>query len=151
MNAGLDRLRNIKFTFTRYFGRSIVIILLSALISGCDWGPREKEIARPGFHGSTHAEDTGLYFDLHRVKLKEILPTDSYVYLKVTEGNKDFWIAARPSDYEVDSFYYYQEALLKKDFESKQLNKAFDSIYLVTKLVPELHHLGSENTARPPD
>ena len=123
----------------------ILPIFLLFITISCQWGPKEKEVVMPGFHGATHSEDTGLYFDLHRVKLLEIQPTDSYVYLRVSEETKEFWIAARPSEYEVDSFYYYQEALLKKDFESKQLNRVFDSIYLVTKLVPELHHLSSEN------
>ena len=122
-----------------------MILLLTFLIAGCGWGPKEQEIVLPGHHGSSLAEDSGLYFDMHRIKVIDIQATDSYMYLNVSEEDREFWIAVRPSDYKVGSFYFYQEALLKTDFESKQLNRVFDSIYLVTKLVPEMHHLKSEH------
>ena len=120
---------------------NLFIILVLFFISSCHWGPKEKEVKMPGLHSTGEAYDSGLYFDLHRVKTLEILQSDTYVYLLVSEDKRTFWIATRPSDFHKDSIYYYEEALLKKEFESKQLNRVFDSLYLVTKLVPELHHL----------
>ena len=98
----------------------------------------------PGHFNTGKAFDSGLYFDLHKVEVLELLPSDSYVYMQVSENDKFFWIAARPSDYHLDSTYYYNEALLKTEFKSKQLNRVFDSIYLVTNLVRELHYLDQE-------
>ena len=121
--------------------RILIPILILFTVSGCQRGPKEKEITMPGFHSTGKAFDSGLYFDLHRVKALEILPSETYIYLKVSEGDREFWIATRPSKIRKDSIYYYREALLKTEFESKQLERVFDSIYLVTKLVAELDHV----------
>ncbi|MEN8788901.1 MAG: hypothetical protein ABF295_05255 [Flavobacteriaceae bacterium] len=111
------------------------------LISSCQWGPKEKQVILPGIQELDSTWDDGLTYDMHSVRVLEILPTESYVYLNVLEGERKYWIATRKSEIHKDSVYYYQEALLKNSFESKQLNRTFDSIYLVTKLVPELHHI----------
>ena len=131
--------------FFRSLGTIVLTIAMALIVSNCQWGPKEQEVIMPGFHNSDKIEDAGLFFDLHRVKALEILPTDSYIYLKVSEGERKFWIATRKGNYQPDSIYYYREALLKKDFESKQLDRVYDSIYLVTKLVSELHHLDQQH------
>lgn len=122
----------------QYFWFNISILLM---LSSCQWGPKEKEVILPRIQEIDSTWDDGLTFDMHRIRVLEILPTESYVYLNVSEGERKYWIATRKSEIHEDSIYYFQEALLKNNFESKQLNRKFDSIYLVTKLVPELHHL----------
>ena len=114
-------------------------IFILSLITGCQWGPKEREFVIPGTPGSNDADHTGLYFDLHRIKVLKKLPAENYVYLQVEEGERNFWIAVRKGNIHVDSIYYYREALLKTNFESKLQNQVFDSIYLVTQLVPERH------------
>ncbi|MGB5236517.1 MAG: hypothetical protein WBM43_11710 [Flavobacteriaceae bacterium] len=116
-----------------------LIIPVLLLLNSCQWGPREKEVVLPGIQELDSTWDEGLSFDMHRIRVLEILPSDSYLYLKVSEEERKFWIATRKSEFYKDSVYYYQEALLKQNFESKQLNRQFDSIYLVTNLVPEKH------------
>ena len=118
---------------------TLLFSLCILFLLGCQWGPKEKEFVMPGVHGQDGDENSGLYFDLHRVKVQQKLPTENYVYLEVSEGDRTFWIAVRQGEIHLDSVYYYREALLKTEFESSQLNREFDSLYLVTKLIPEEH------------
>ncbi len=117
----------------------LLLLSLLILISSCQWGPKEKDIVLPGIHQLDSTWDDGLSFDMHRIRVLEVLPSDSYLYLEVVEDERKFWIATRKLEVYKDSVYYYQEALLKENFESKQLNRQFDTLFLVTQLVPEKH------------
>ncbi|MFK5880047.1 MAG: hypothetical protein QM478_11215 [Flavobacteriaceae bacterium] len=77
--------------------------------------------------------------DLHTVIVNEILPTSKYVYLNVNEGDKQFWIATRSKKVNVGETYYYSGGLLKTNFESKEHNRVFEKVYLVSKLVVANH------------
>lgn len=77
--------------------------------------------------------------DLHTVVVKEILPTSKYVYLNVTEGGEQFWIATRKQDVQLGGTYFYRDGLLKTNFESKEYKRVFDRIFLVSNLVAESH------------
>lgn len=80
--------------------------------------------------------------DVHSVVVEEILPTSKYVYLYVKEGNDKFWIATIKKDVQVGKAYFYKGGLLKTNFESKEHNRVFDKIYLVSNIV-ESDHGGS--------
>ncbi len=71
--------------------------------------------------------------------VNEKLPTSKYVYLKVTEAGEQFWIATRNQEITIGGTYFYRSGLLKTNFESKEYNKVFDKIYLVSNLVAEDH------------
>jgi len=77
--------------------------------------------------------------ELHTVVVSEILPASRYLYLNVKEGPEEFWIAVRKQDIKIGGTYYYKRALLKTNFESKENQKVFDKIYLVTNLVSADH------------
>jgi hypothetical protein len=77
--------------------------------------------------------------ELHTVVVKEILTASRYLYLHVKEGEEQFWIAVRKTEIKIGGMYYYKRALLKTNFESKENNKVFEKIYLVTSLVPVNH------------
>lgn len=79
----------------------------------------------------------------HKVVVQEVLPTSKYVYLKVTEGAKGYWIATKKMEVDPGSTYYYRNGLLKTNFESKEYNRTFDQLYLVSSIVPETHGTGS--------
>jgi len=73
---------------------------------------------------------------MHIVKVNEVLPTSKYVYLNVSEGDQVFWIAAAKQEANVGDSYAYKGGIMKKNFESKEYNRVFDVVYLVTNLVP---------------
>ena len=86
--------------------------------------------------------------NVHQVLVKETLPTSKYVYLLVNEGDEEYWVATRKQDVEVGARYYFKDGLLKTNFESKEYNRIFEKIYLVSNLVPVEHsHSVSQSKA----
>lgn len=85
--------------------------------------------------------------DLHTVKVNEILKTKRYLYLNVSEKGaaEPFWIATRIMDVTVGETYFYKGGLLKTDFESKEFNKVFDKIYLVSSDLVLANHASNPN------
>jgi len=77
--------------------------------------------------------------DIHTVTILEVLPTVKYVYLRVKEENDDFWIATNKMPVTVGEIYFYRGGLLKTNFESKEHNRIFDRMYLVSALVKSDH------------
>jgi hypothetical protein len=135
-------------------------LMFTLLLSACNSGPK---VIVPNSEPENAAGSSGIFTpnpatevitgnngsfgdDLHTVRVNEILPTDRYVYLNVTEKNKGFWIATRKLDVEKGATYFYRAGLLKTNFESKEYQRVFDTIYLVSNLVAEDH---SKNAVLP--
>jgi len=116
----------------------LISVLFISLIS-CNRGPKTIEpfsIAKKstGISSSDIVDN-----EIHSIKVLEIIPASKYVYLRVKEGKDPFWIATKKSEINLDSTYFYGEALLKTDFKSKIHNRVFDTIYFVNKLVTQMH------------
>ncbi len=135
-------------------------IIFALLLSACTGGPK---VIAPNSESENSPNSSGIFTpnpatevttgnngsfgeDLHTVRVNEILPTERYVYLNVTEKNKGFWIATRKQDVEKGATYFYRAGLLKTNFESKEYQRVFDTIYLVSNLVAEDH---SKNAVLP--
>jgi len=126
---------------------TVILVTLSA----CDSGPK----AIPVEGGSNDGSSTGVFSgtakdpagavdpavekDLHTVVALESLPTEKYVYLRVKEGEDEFWIATSLQEITIGRSYFYRGGLLKTDFPSKEYNRTFDRLYLVSQLVPSDH------------
>jgi hypothetical protein len=128
------------------------LIFLIAGLTACNNGP--KVITPSTDKGNTESkgifspdpatqitsdQTTAVDNELHKVVVEEVLPTTRYVYLRVKEGEEEFWIATRKTEIQKGEVYLYRGGLLKTDFESKEYNRIFDKIYLVSKLVSEDH------------
>jgi hypothetical protein len=125
------------------------------LLFSCNNGPKvieaqssSEEITKPtgifdldgtAPSGTTPANQGSFTEDLHKVVVDEIIPASRYVYLKVTEAGEPFWIATRRQEITKGATYFYRGGLLKTNFESKEHNRTFEKIYLVSNLVPEKH------------
>ena len=83
--------------------------------------------------------------DVHVVKVKEVLPTDKYVYLKVIEDDEEFWIATGKREVQKGETYFFKNGILKTNFESKEYDRIFEKVYLVSNLVAA-NHGGSSNS-----
>ncbi len=83
--------------------------------------------------------NTAMPDDMHQVVVKEVLPTDKYVYLRVEENGEAFWIATTKQPVKVGEKVFYKGGLLKTNFESKEYHRTFDKIYLVSRIVPANH------------
>ena len=124
-----------------------ILLLLSTifLLSACKKEPKLVPMS-PKVNSSEKVKDASISREVHTVVIKEILLSENnYVYLKVQEGEEQFWISTVKQDIHVGETYYYNEALLKTNFESSEHNRVFDKIYLVTNLVSATHGNDPEN------
>jgi hypothetical protein len=76
---------------------------------------------------------------VHKVLVHEVLPTSKYVYLYVTEGSRKYWMATMKQQVQIGNTYYYSDGLLQTNFKSAKYKRVFDTVYLVSKLMPENH------------
>jgi hypothetical protein len=74
----------------------------------------------------------------HTVTVEEVINVTSYSYLKVKEGDKEFWMAVSKGNFDKGQVLNYNKAMEMKDFESKELNRKFDVIYFVDDLTQQL-------------
>ena len=73
----------------------------------------------------------------HKVVVQEVLNTEKYTYMNVLEEGEKRWIAIPKNDIEVGATYYYSGGLLKKNFYSREYDRVFETIYLVSKIWQE--------------
>jgi len=103
----------------------LVIIAILVAFSGCvkkNKVPTAEAVANPG---------------MHQVKVEEVVQTSNYTYLKVSENNSDFWIAVGLQEATPGEVYYYTDALEMNNFNSKELNRTFETVYFVNGISKE--------------
>lgn len=119
------------------------LFLFGLLLAACNSKPEVIE-------GQSVSDGTGVVFpqagDMagdpaanqeHKVVAKEVLDTEKYTYLRVTEKEEEFWIAIPKSEVEVGNTYYYSGGLMKKNFLSREYNRVFETLYLVSGISDE--------------
>ena len=79
---------------------------------------------------------------VHEVTVLDVLPTDKYIYLEVEEKGEKYWVATRKQEVKKGEKYFFNGGLLKTNFESKEYNRTFDKVYLVSNLVSMDHGHG---------
>ena len=133
---------------------TIILILLGTLFVGCNFGPKTAEPYTITRVIDKNAKNSEVDYEMHEVVIKELLPTPKYIYARVKEGEQLYWIATQKQDLEIGTPYLYNESLLKTQFESKEFDRVFDTIFLVTTLVPKDHGIiegtfhGSQNSTK---
>lgn len=148
--------------------RTVALVVWVSLLCACDSGPKAvpastengggstgvfsegAEVPQPG----TNELGPGVEKDLHTVVALEALPTSKYVYVRVKEGEEEFWVAAMKQDVAIGRSYFYRGGLLKTDFHSTEYKRTFDKVYLISQLVPSDHGgagggMGMPSTASP--
>lgn len=132
----------------------VLVIWTSLLFLACDSGPRviEAEAITPAAEVSENS--IPIFKDLpnfsstddapaiaeHEVVVEEILNTEKYSYLNVKEEDEQFWIAISKSDVKLGEIYIYKGGLLKKNFFSREFNRVFETVYLVSKIRKKHRH-----------
>ncbi|RMG86817.1 MAG: hypothetical protein D6714_03510 [Bacteroidetes bacterium] len=128
--------------------RLAIFYVFFALISflSCDSGP--KVIESEPVNASVDAAGTGIEAvppadlaapssanETHEVVVKEVLHTPKYSYLSVSEDDGEaYWIAIPKSEVKVGDTYFYKGGLLKRNFFSKEYNRVFETVYLVSNI-----------------
>jgi len=111
------------------------------IIVGCNEIPSENSTQ----NNDTTSFDTAAHLNAHRkevenvvvhsVIVEEVLPTSSYVYLYVKEGEKSYWISTSNMEVKPGEAYLFHEVMEQVNFKSKELNRTFDTLYLVSNIV----------------
>lgn len=131
-----------------------IITIILAMVSSCNKEPKYKQISNGATKSGVYSNESStqsysnesLSNELHTVVAKEVLQATKYVYIRVEEDGETFWIASRKQDINIGETYFYKRSLLKTNFESKEHNKLFEKIYLVSNLVRAHDHgKGQEN------
>lgn len=130
------------------FNKILVLAFVSLLILGaCNQGEvntiESPEVKDP------HAK-TSETADFHVVSVQEVLYTSNYVYLKVSEGPEQYWVATNKIEVNPGETYMYKGGLVKINFKSKELDREFDKVYFVNKIVGENGHMPKEVAATTP-
>jgi len=81
-------------------------------------------------NNSKNAENN-LYTNAHKVTVKEVIQASSYSYLNVEENQETYWIAVSKRDFKEGSVLYYDNGMEMNNFESKDLQRTFETIYFV--------------------
>tara|TARA_B110000046_G_scaffold121025_1_gene127666 strand:+ start:6432 stop:7214 length:783 start_codon:yes stop_codon:yes gene_type:complete len=142
--------------------RYLPIIALLLALSGCASEP-EQVAPINGNINPQNSSSTGIFTNTpapsneapsstptkghHHVISKELLETEKYTYIKVTENNKEFWVATLKGDYAVGQEYVFNGGLLKTKFKSIEHDRIFDELYLVSELTSSDHE--SHNAEQP--
>lgn len=132
-------------------------VVLIVALSACDSGPRQLDATAgsESHAGPGTSAGTGIFSDnaaaqpgtglppagenIHTAVALEVLPTDKYVYVKMKEGEETYWIATIKQEVIEGKTYFFKDGLLKTQFESKEYNRVFDKIYLVSSIVSANH------------
>lgn len=107
------------------FFMALMLIVLSVI--GCS----KKE--EPKAEGAQTAVKAA-----HEVTVQEVVNVTEYTYIRVKEGDKEYWMAAPKAEIKEGEVLTYNQAMEMKNFESKDLKKTFETIYFVDKLDSKL-------------
>ena len=73
----------------------------------------------------------------HAVKVVDVIPGGGYLYIQALEKGDTVWLATSPSKITIGNTYYYTEVMEMANFPSKELDRTFDKIYFLDKLLDE--------------
>ena len=108
----------------------VLIMIAMMTIIGCESRERVKAPAKDAQPAAPHQAMGAA----HTILVKEVIQADSYTYLFVSEGDKEYWIATAKQPLEVGMTLNYDMGLEMKDFTSKEVDRTFDSIFFVGQM-----------------
>ena len=73
----------------------------------------------------------------HKAEIVEVHQANSYSYLLLEEDGNEYWIAVNKDIYEKGQVIYHLSGMEMKDFESKDLDRTFESIWFVQDVSDE--------------
>jgi hypothetical protein len=128
-----------------------IAILAACSMAACDSGPKVVESVSDTADQSAMGAGGGSVLDeitadqqqaapsnqQHKGSVNEVLHTDKYTYLNVEENGENYWIAASQMDVQKGETVYFTGGLLKKNFQSREFNRVFETLYLVSNIQKE--------------
>jgi len=129
----------------------INIVIISMLIVSC--GNNDHNNKAPSEKDEISYKDVlkKIKPDIHEVIALESITKGSYTYVKLKENDKEYWAAISARPIETGKSYYYKDAFEMANFESKSLNKVFESIWFINDFYsenPQKDLSNSQNSAQ---
>jgi hypothetical protein len=116
-----------KFTLTA------ISILVALFLFSCkpkEEQPQEQAVEAPP-QASAHPQ---IIADLHTGVVAEVLQATAYTYLRIRENDANSWIAVTKREMQPGQTVSFVGGLEMKDFESKDLQRTFETLYFVDRL-----------------
>ncbi|MCF7808171.1 MAG: GW dipeptide domain-containing protein [Candidatus Marinimicrobia bacterium] len=110
----------------------MILVLALMVLVACD----SKERVEATDAGQPAAKEAAMAAG-HKIHVEEVVMAPSYMYLRVTEDGKEYWIATTNQPVEVGMTLYFDEGMEMKDFEVKELDRTFESLWFVGLLKSE--------------
>ncbi len=104
------------------------LIIALALLTGCNNAKVKKTENKPSDHASMPAPAATV---MHTVVAKDVIQTSKYTYLLLTEGGNEYWAAVSRFEAAKGKTYYYNVGMEMKNFQSKELNRTFETIQFI--------------------
>ena len=104
------------------------LIIVLALLTSCNNAKVKKTENKPSDHASMLAPAAPV---MHTVVAKDVIQTTGYTYLLLTEGGQEYWAAVSRFDAAKGKTYYYNNGMEMKNFQSKELNRVFETIQFI--------------------
>ena len=122
-----------KYDFLADYRKMLSFILLILLFSSCKDKPT---IIQPVIEDFTNSEMTinSSADNNHKIVIEDILQATKYTYLNVKEDDNIFWIAIPKTEVDKGNTYYYKGGIKMQNFQSKDHNRVFETLYLVAGL-----------------
>jgi hypothetical protein len=92
------------------------ILVLAVVATSCNSGESDNEKLAPG---------------VHKIKVKEVLQTNNYTYIKAKEKGEELWMAISRQEVKEGGTYYYAQEMQMDNFTSKELKRTFPKILFV--------------------
>ena len=73
--------------------------------------------------------------DMHTAVVQEVLQATAYTYLNVRENDANSWIAVTKREIQPGQTISFVGGLEMKDFESKDLQRTFETLYFVDRII----------------
>lgn len=106
------------------------LIVLILLITSCGFNKKGSQTTSE----SPEPQEINKNPNSHVVTITDVIQTSNYSYLKLKEGNQEYWSAVPSFDAKVGQTYYYTQGMEMRDFKSKELNRTFNSIWFIGEL-----------------
>ncbi|MHC4244053.1 MAG: GW dipeptide domain-containing protein [Planctomycetota bacterium] len=108
----------------------LTLIAISVLTALLLFSCREIE-DEPQEQHAQPPQQTSAAANVHAVVVQEVIQANSYTYLNVKENDSTFWIAITKREMVVGETFSFAGGLKMTDFESKDLQRTFETIYFV--------------------
>lgn len=110
----------------------LTLIAISIVLALGSFSCREKK-QQQAQQQQTRQDGTAV--NVHNVVVQEVIQATSYTYLRVKEADKDFWVAINKREIEPGAKISFTGALEMNNFTSKDLQRTFEKIYFVNRIV----------------